>query len=619
MANKKISDMAVMAAIDGTEHLVGVQGEVTEKALLSDVAAYVIDTITDLAPTSPATGYELMGTLADGTPKMFDLDAISAYAVASAWSVAADGVTAEGADLVIVDRSGTVVDLQVNDLVTFVFTQTPSTAFKTAVMDLSVLDADAALAGTELMLVATASDPNTATLTEVAAFVHAGFDTYLGTLDPLMTDGTPIADADTLFVSDSGTGKKISATELATYTGGKVSAGIVAAVFDGSSDTPIDSSVFSFETTGGTLKSCIGSVLGAYTEDYLIANAAVQATIDNAHKFLLFNGTDTETATGALLAAYVGDWLANNVTAIPVLASDHVMINDAGAMEKVLVSVLNTKMLDGSTAASEALINQILDLTSLSNGEDSSIDGTEYMLVGTGATPKWALLSALKAYVETDYDPQWNTISTDDYTSTPADANTLTMSDTSLMAIGLPLKYTIGGTDYFGIVAAVSANTSIDVRGATLATGDVTALYVGPPERAVTVRIYIGGPYLIPWNFPVDGLTSDILALIGQQYIDWQLADAYLVSVSGTHRTADGVANPHMNIKVGGSAVLTENTNKGFQLSTAGTWVRSSAVGVNLSNYKIESDDAIEVFCTAVAGTDGNAQDLSLNLTFVLE
>ncbi len=336
--------------------------------------------------------------------------------------------------------------------------------------------------------------------------------------------------------------------------------------------------------------------------------------------FLIFDATDSSNLKRAdigTVATYVVDTATLAASVVTPILTDHVVLNQGGTTKRGLVSALGTKLFDGTTTASDTLVDQILDLTNLD--QDSALDGTEYMLVGTGSTPKWALLSAVKAYVETDYDPQWNTISTDDYTSTPADANTLTMSDTSLMAIGLPLKYTIGGTDYFGIVAAVSANTSIDVRGATLATGDVTALYVGPPERAVTVRIYIGGPYLIPWNFPVDGLTSDILALIGQQYIDWQLADAYLVSVSGTHRTADGVANPHMNIKVGGSAVLTENTSKGFQLSTAGAWVRSSAVAVNLSNYKIESDDAIEVFCTAVAGTDGNAQDLSLDLTFVLE
>jgi hypothetical protein len=98
----------------------------------------------------------------------------------------------------------------------------------------------------------------------------------------------------------------------------------------------------------------------------------------------------------------------------------------------------------------------------------------------------------------------------------------------------------------------------------------------------------------------------------------WQGRKAYLVSFLAVHETADATSNPKINVKINAAAVSTNDTNLGIQLSTAGTWVRNPAIAINTSNYDINLDEAIEITCTAAAGT-GGASYLTVSLVFVQE
>lgn len=206
---------------------------------------------------------------------------------------------------------------------------------------------------------------------------------------------------------------------------------------------------------------------------------------------------------------------------------------------------------------------------------------------------------------------RWRPIPTADYTATPASTSRITMSDTTGLRVGLPIRYTYNSVTYYGVIDAVSAGTHIDVAGATLNTGqDLTDLRVGTPEMVVQMDLFVSGTY-------GDG-TNDLLATDMNAYVRWQLPDAYLVKFAATHKTVDGTAQPKINVKVGGSSVSTADTNNGIQLSTAGAWVENGAIAINTTNYAINPDDAIEVACTA-AGTDGDAADLTVSLLFVME
>lgn len=704
---KQISAYDSMSTLDGTEEFLGEQSGVTETATANQLATWAITTLLATAQPTLASGMQIMGAESDDTAKVFTLDAVSDYAVdyvTDNASVIAPGAV-DGAEHVILNDGGTVKKTLVSSVATRILdgTYTPSDAFNDKVLDLTNLDEDASLAGTEYMLLGSGATPKWALLSTVTAYAHDEFDTYL-----VARDTVTIADADLLYVSDAGTGKKIAASALATYVVSKVSANIVDDIWDnsGAAQAPVDADVFVMEVSGSQYKTTATQV-ATYVTGELAAAAAVDPVAD-AYKFFFFDSTTPKTATAAVLATYIGNESGVNASVVTPILTDHVVLNQSGTTKRALVSALATKILDGSTAPSATLQDAVFDSSGLGaatlagtelmffddagtakkktldqlanwiytdasvglpayftalnavttgnvanadvfmtlqsgaakkvaasvvydytldklfdeSAETTVADGDKFLMERSG-TPQIVTGAMINTYVQkalaAEYDPNWDLIDTDDYTSTPADANTITMQNPSLalMAIGLPLKYTIGGSDYFGIISAVGAG-SIDVRGATLVTGDITALYVGPPSRVVTKQIKIPGNYLIPWNFPVDGLTSDLLALIGREYIDWQQADAYLVSVSATQGTADGT-NPYINVKIGGNLVLTENGNDGFQMGAAGTWVRSSGVGISLANYKTESDEAIEVFCTAVAGTDGMASDLSIDLTFVLE
>jgi len=185
------------------------------------------------------------------------------------------------------------------------------------------------------------------------------------------------------------------------------------------------------------------------------------------------------------------------------------------------------------------------------------------------------------------------------------------MSDTSDLAVGLPVQYTYNSLPYYGIVTAVSTNASITIAGAPLDAGyPITELCVGPADRVEQVELFIGTPW--------DNAVQDVLAAIEEQYFKWQKADAYLVAFSAAQKYPDsGASQPYVNVKINGNLVSTENTNKGIVLSSsAGTWVDSSAVALSTSAYAISRGQSIELRCTQ-AGTTGDAECLTVSLVFV--
>jgi hypothetical protein len=184
------------------------------------------------------------------------------------------------------------------------------------------------------------------------------------------------------------------------------------------------------------------------------------------------------------------------------------------------------------------------------------------------------------------------------------------MSDTSAINLGDAIKYVDGRGTYFAIVNTVTTNTSIAISGAAFDTGsDLTSLYVGN-NKVIQLDFFVSGTYA--------DATGDLLAADMNTYFKWQGRKAYLVALSAVHKVADTTTNPKINVKVNAAAVSTDDSNNGIQLSTAGTWVDNSAIGINTSNYDINRGEAIEVNCTA-AGATGDASDLTLSCVFVQE
>jgi len=206
---------------------------------------------------------------------------------------------------------------------------------------------------------------------------------------------------------------------------------------------------------------------------------------------------------------------------------------------------------------------------------------------------------------------RWRTIATSRYSATPATTSTISMSDTSGIVVGMPIRYTYSGTTYYGIVTSVTANTSIAIAGATLNTGTaLTSLELGQPELVVQLDFFISGTYATS--------IQDVLAAKMNAYANWQLSDAFLVAFQAVQKTVDTTTQPKVNVKINGNLVSTNDSNNGVQLSTSGTWVTNSAIAINTTNYAVVRGNPLEVRVTAAGGT-ADAAHLTVSCVLVLK
>lgn len=202
----------------------------------------------------------------------------------------------------------------------------------------------------------------------------------------------------------------------------------------------------------------------------------------------------------------------------------------------------------------------------------------------------------------------WSVIEAAKYTATPASTSRITMTDTSDMAVGLPLKYTYNGTTYWGRVDAISVNSYIDIRGAALNTGqDLTELAVGSPSRLVMLDLFVSGTY-------GDGADNALLANDMNTYLQWNGPAACLVGLWATQKTVDAGAEPEVLLRINGTDVAASN----IALSTGGVWVALGAVAVSTAAYDVQTGESIEVACKVAGGT-GDASDLTMAALFVLQ
>jgi hypothetical protein len=186
------------------------------------------------------------------------------------------------------------------------------------------------------------------------------------------------------------------------------------------------------------------------------------------------------------------------------------------------------------------------------------------------------------------------------------------MSDSGDFKVGYPVRYTnVDGTGY-GIATTVAAGL-LTITGAALDPAKaLTNLSVGRPERVIVKEFFI--------DTAAFGAAQDIFSAITYQNVLWEHADAYLVAFKGAMGVVDtGAQQPKINVKIAGGAVSNADTAKGPTMSgTVNTFVATAISTIDTTAYDITRGDAIEIRCTE-AGTNGDADCLSLICTFVLE
>jgi len=626
----KISALSAASTLAGTE-LVEVVQTSSKKATvnqLSVAAEAYTETVlaASAAVDSVVAGYDFL--MFDGaTKKLADIDLMAAYIVGTPWSEASEADPAVSGDMILADRSGTIYQIDVDTLAAFALDSGAATDAVTSMLagdDFFIYRdgvrklIDVAYVASYVTETVWSSDAVTTLLSSDDILIGRSAATKIITLANLETQ--IVTDTKTTFLDISG----LSAATL------------------GATDE------FLVNQSGVAKKAALSAIETKLWADFATyAGALTDAgTVADANKFYILQSGVPKYCTATEIATYITAELWAAETASEVVTADTILINHSGTMYEATVDYLATFV----NASAQATV---LDISGL---DEATIGGTDYMLFCQTATGRQATVDDLAAYVHGEIatftaalDPiatladadliycvqggvakkltastlagyavtaanelPWQEIDGSKYTTTPTSTSTIAMTDTSDLAIGMPVKYTYSSTDYFGIVTSISTNASITIAGAPLDIAhDLSALWVDTVRPAEQVDYTV-------WNV-YDGDVQDIFANIDGRYVKWQKAKAYLVGFSVNHVQADtGATQPSVNVKINGSLVSTEDSTHGPQLSTAGTWVDSSAVAINTSNYDINRGEAVEVRCT-VPGTNGDAECLNISLIFVYE
>jgi hypothetical protein len=201
-------------------------------------------------------------------------------------------------------------------------------------------------------------------------------------------------------------------------------------------------------------------------------------------------------------------------------------------------------------------------------------------------------------------EPGWKFVPAANYTAAPASTSTITMlvDMTASIKVGMSLKYTIGGTVYYGMVSAIAAGL-LTVNGAPLG-GDVTNLcYDGGEIRQMQVTI--PGAYEDASNTAL--ITSDL-----NSNLIWKLPTSYLVWFSVYSDVHDSGAHGQASVRINNTEV---NTTAGGETIAADTTWYPTVVNIATAAYDINPGEALEITC--VAGGNGDATDLTVAMVFV--
>jgi hypothetical protein len=212
----KIGTDIVSAAWDGYAAL-GAAANATDVFLLersgtgrtatgANLATYVVGTQNSGADAVAAVTGDDFVIFRSGTQMKLDISFLSTYVLASGWSAASGNPVATG-DKIVIGRGGTTYSVTVDQLKTFVLV-----GVQASVLDLTGLTS-ATLASGSLLLIGDGATARKATLAELETKIWADYQTYVSALTAL----TALEDADTFYVIEGSTPKKITSANIAAY------------------------------------------------------------------------------------------------------------------------------------------------------------------------------------------------------------------------------------------------------------------------------------------------------------------------------------------------------------------------------------------------------------------
>jgi hypothetical protein len=186
------------------------------------------------------------------------------------------------------------------------------------------------------------------------------------------------------------------------------------------------------------------------------------------------------------------------------------------------------------------------------------------------------------------------------------------MSDTSDVAVGVPIRYTITGsaTYRYAVITALSANAYIDVAGVSLS-GDLTSLFVGSAGNLVIET------WLLPGLYAASTSSTKLLDIGKTFWKNYGKSKALCKFVVFQQTSDTGATQPKVNLVNSGTEACSENTNNGPAVPSAGTAATNAVATIVAAQQVFAHNTPLEVKVTA--GTNGNAQNLTIKAIFVIE
>jgi len=367
---------ALGAAINATDVFVLERSSVGKTATGANIATYVVATQNSASDAvAAATGDDFL-MFRSGTQYKLDIGLVSTYVLNSAWSLSS-GSPVVTADEILIGRGGTSYSVTVDQLATFVLD-----GVQADVLDLTGLTS-ATLASGSLFLIGDGATAKKATLAELETKLWADYGTYVGAL----TAHTSLVDANTFYVLDGSTPKKITAANMAVYMDTELwdKADASPAVQTGD-DLWMRRSGVSYKLDVDAL----GAYVAGITASNLNVGALSSATLSDSDLFLVDEGasntkvalSDLRTHFWAAFPAY----LTALGSASPAADTDELYILDTGAPRKITVGDL----WDNRYLADAKLI-QLDDFAAPSDNTDLDASTTAHGLLVKATAPSSGL------------------------------------------------------------------------------------------------------------------------------------------------------------------------------------------------------------------------------------
>lgn len=166
-----------------------------------------------------------------------------------------------------------------------------------------------------------------------------------------------------------------------------------------------------------------------------------------------------------------------------------------------------------------------------------------------------------------------------------------------------PLRYTIGGTEYFGICSSIGSNY-ITICGPVMG-GNVTNLKYGDSSKVVQFQVTIPSTY-------EDASNTDLIQSDLKSNFLWDAPKAYLVRFGVYSDVEDTSDDGQASVRINNTEV--NMITGGATIKAAKTWY-NTVVNIAPTAYDINPGEELEVTC--IKGTGGDAQNLSVKMIFV--